>query len=141
MRVLVLGVGNDLRRDDGAGPAVASSLPPIDGVDVRTVPQLLPELAADLPRYDRVVVVDAVAGGNEVGVRTVAVAAAADRARHSHHVLPGDLLALAALCGDTTPTTWLVTVPAADFGVGEGLSASTTAHVARAVEFVLRLLV
>ena len=47
---LVIGYGNDLRTDDGAGRWVAERIESFDlpGVSVRSVPQLTPELTLDI---------------------------------------------------------------------------------------------
>ena len=55
---LVIGYGNRLRSDDGAGPRVAERLAS-DGVAVRVCDQLVPELADDLKGRAVVVFVDA----------------------------------------------------------------------------------
>ena len=53
VRLLVIGVGNPLREDDGVGWRLAEALAQA-GVEVHTCHQLLPELAAELGRVDLV---------------------------------------------------------------------------------------
>ncbi len=61
MAALVIGYGNDLRCDDGAGRAVADRIEAmaLPGVEVRSVQQLAPELALDIACAETVVFVDA----------------------------------------------------------------------------------
>ena len=58
---LVIGYGNDLRSDDGAGRVVADRLDALalPDVTVRSVIQLTPELALEIAKFDTVVFVDA----------------------------------------------------------------------------------
>src|ERR1043166_1662215 len=62
LEVLVIGYGNTLRRDDGAGPAVASRLArrfQFTRCRCTTAHQLAPELAHDLLQTRRVLFIDA----------------------------------------------------------------------------------
>ena len=51
---LVIGIGNQLRKDDGIGPALVESLAERDGVESCIVHQLTPELAMRVCDADRV---------------------------------------------------------------------------------------
>lgn len=63
--LLCIGIGNSLRGDDGAGPAVVQRLNwklrcrPIHGVATRIVTQLAPELVCDLVRAQCALFIDA----------------------------------------------------------------------------------
>jgi hydrogenase maturation protease len=85
VRVLVVGVGNPTRCDDGAGWAVAERIAALNlpGVEVQTTQQLLVELAEEFARSDRVVVVDASVGGDPVRMRAVHPSPAQDSSRGS----------------------------------------------------------
>ena len=140
-RALVVGIGNDLRRDDGVGRVVADAVGRlVAGVDVRLEHQLLPELAEILIGYDRVVFVDAAGQGaldrGGVVVREVGPTA---RVVRGHVADPGVVLALAAMLGGPMPQAWLVTVRAGDFGHGEGLSPATAALALQALAAVREL--
>jgi hydrogenase maturation protease len=120
--VLVIGYGNELRRDDGIGPCVARAVAAWNhpGLLALAVPQLTPELADDLAFVDRVVFVDAGREG-PFAVRSLLPAASGGGGR-SHLSDPRGLLALTEALYGHRPTAWLVTVPAADLGLGTGLS-------------------
>ncbi len=130
-RRLVIGLGNPLRGDDAAGPAVARRIAAhrLPGVRVIEARGLLPEHAAELAAAGRVVFVDAAPD-----TAVVRAAALAPRAGTSldHALGPAGLLALAELAFGRAPPAALVTVPARDFGLGRPLSRRTRQALAAA---------
>jgi Ni,Fe-hydrogenase maturation factor len=100
---------------------------------------LVPELAEPVARADLVVFVDARPGG---AVATLALdpLEPLEPASLSHVTDPRALLALAARLFGRCPPAWIVTVPAFDLAIGEGLSSATAAAVDEATGAVLRLL-
>ncbi len=137
---LVIGYGNELRRDDGAGPRVCRELEArcTSGVQVRIVHQLTPELAEPLAGARLAVFVDAAAGQETVNCRPVIEAQGASALGHTGD--PAWLLALAQALFGRRPPAWLVTVPAADFAFGTGLSPAAERYVPDALAAVERLL-
>lgn len=137
--VLVVGVGNDLRGDDGAGRAVVEELDRLAVPGLRAVwsHQLVPELAEKIAAARLVVFVDAAPGDRPgVQVRRLTVSAPAVGGHQSD---PGALLGLAALAGLDVPEAYVIGLPAYDLGLGRQLSTPTRAAVADAVAEVLRL--
>jgi hydrogenase maturation protease len=124
--VLVIGYGNTLRGDDAAGPRAASAVASWDlpGVIAKAVPQLTPELAEPLATAHRAIFVDArlAAEGELVEVLSIEPSGRGLGAALGHVADPRRLLALTRTAYGTCPRSWLVTVPAADFSLGEGLS-------------------
>src|SRR4051812_33735392 len=124
--VLVIGYGNTLRGDDAVGPRAASAVASWDlpGVIAKAVPQLTPELAEPLATAHLAIFVDArlAAEGELAEVRSIEPSDPGPGAALGHVADPGCLLALAQTAYGTSPRSWLVTVPAADFSLGEGLS-------------------
>jgi hydrogenase maturation protease len=137
--MLVIGVGNDLRRDDGVGRVVASTIEEmaLPGVRVMTRSQLVPELVEEMAGSDRVVVVDA--SIESISLTTRLAEPGTDSAM-THHGSPEALVSLAGTIGLALPDVYVVGIPAADLGLGEGLTAPTAALVPTAVETVLALL-
>jgi|LZCG01.1.fsa_nt_gb hydrogenase maturation protease len=130
---LVIGVGNTLRRDDGIGPRVVSSLPPLPGVRTIAVHQLTPELAERLGRAKRVLFVDAHLNEREIRLERVDE----ERTPPGHTFSPGGLLSLThAVCG-AAPEGWLLTVPGFDFELGERLSEEAAALLSTTRETIL----
>jgi hydrogenase maturation protease len=148
VRLLVIGVGNDLRRDDGAGRAVVDELVRRDVAGIQAVwsHQLVPELVEVLADAERVVFVDAAlplqprpdATTPDAGVLIRRVDPA-DAAFGGHRADPAALLGLARLAGLTAPPAYLVSLPTYDLGLGDELSAGTRAAVEQAVEAILAL--
>jgi hydrogenase maturation protease len=144
---LVIGYGNGLRGDDGIGPqvaeAVARSVAPPAGVTVRICHQLVPELADDLRDRQLVVFVDATTrlAPGAVATRSLTAAdAPAPSAGPDHRCTPGTLIRLAERLYGARPAAFLVTVGAAAFAHGEGLSPAVAAALPQAVAAVRRLI-
>jgi hydrogenase maturation protease len=135
--VLVIGVGSELRSDDAAGRRVAEAVGEraLSGVEVRSVHQLTPELAAEFVGRQLVVVVDADVRATEVAVRPVAADGGAGVM--THHLDPAALLTLASWLGAPPGEVVVVSVPTHDLGLGTELSEPTRAAVATAVDVVV----
>jgi Ni,Fe-hydrogenase maturation factor len=124
----------------GAGSAV-DGVDTVDRVDLAVLDpvQLTPELAVDIGRAAVVVFVDA--SVDEAGVvRCVPVApAAGSPGAFTHSATPAGLLALVRDLSGAAPPAWLVSVGAATFAPGTGLSPAVAAVVPDAVACVARL--
>jgi hydrogenase maturation protease len=139
---LVVGCGNDLRSDDRAGREVAARIEALDlpGVTVRSVTQLVPELALDAALADVVVVVDA---DVTVEVATIAQVALPTEASSphglTHHVTLASLLQLVATTGRVPGAVFVVSMPVVELGIGERMSQVTELGVERAVDLIEQL--
>jgi hydrogenase maturation protease len=124
MRWLVIGVGNELRRDDGLGPWLAERIAEwgIPGVAIRTVQQLTPELAAASVQPDRVLFIDADRVHTEPTLTRVP--AKLGNSRLGHALGAEEVMAFAETLSDRVPPAWLALVPGSDFEFGEGHSGS-----------------
>jgi hydrogenase maturation protease len=138
--VLVVGYGNPIRGDDGAGPYVARRVgelrPEVRAVEAH---QLTPELAVDLAEVELAFFVDARADAPERGVEVTEVAASAG-GTSSHHVTPGTLLAMARALFGRAPRAYAVSLPAYSFDFADDLTALARAAADGAVEEVVRRL-
>ena len=131
MSPLVIGYGNPLRGDDGAGWHAAGLLAAdrrAADVTVLRRHQLTPELAEDVSAADLVVFVDASVEGTAPGAVVATEidpgggAAWAAGQAWSHHLDPAGLVAMAeALYGHAPPAT-VVRVGACDLDAGTDLS-------------------
>ena len=151
-RPLVIGYGNSLRRDDGVGCRVSQLVaadPAAAGADVIAAHQLTPELAYDLHRASRVVLVDAMVGARVAPGRCVVSRLPAPGApgstaptggASSHHCTP-QLLAVMAeqLYGSVAPIT-VVGVAAGSVDQGETLTGPVAAQLPAIVDLVIELL-
>jgi hydrogenase maturation protease len=140
LRVLVIGYGNTLRGDDGAGPYVARTLGELrPDFRVVEVQQLTPELAVDLAGVDLALFVDARAEDPERGVEVDAVAEPSGGAS-SHHVSPGTLVAMAQTLFGRAPRAYVVSLPAYSFDFSEGLSKRSREASDAAVDLIQELI-
>ena len=141
MTAVVIGVGNQLRRDDGVGPAVAASIAEDCPPGVRVVTCAV-EPTAILDAWDGAdlaVIVDAVAGAGVVPgrVRRCVVDDVADTgALSSHDLNMVQTYELARVLGRAPQRLVIVTVDAADVGPGDGLSFDVAQAVPSAASLV-----
>jgi hydrogenase maturation protease len=142
-RVLIVGYGNPLRGDDGAGQAVAQALAdPADmpGIEIVQCHQLMPELAEPLATVDLAVFVDAIQAGPPGSIAITRLQQAAMAASgFDHHLEPDALLGLASRLYGRAPDGFLVSVGAFSLALGEGLSEPVAAALPEAIAAVRRL--
>ena len=138
---VVIGYGNTLRGDDGAGPEVAAAVARLGlpGVRALAVPQLTPELAEVLAGARLAVFVDAWMGPKAAGVDVLSVQAVGRPASLGHTSDPGALLALAEAIYGARPPAWIIRIPASRFPFGAGLSPGAHRGIAAALREVVRL--
>lgn len=143
-RILVAGVGNVLRGDDGFGPAVVARLGPLPaGVDIVETGiggvALLQEL---LSGYDGLVVIDAVDRGAEPGAVFELSPEVSDAVHVAdvHLANPDRVLSMAKTMGVLPPRVRIVGCqPASVDELGAGLSDVVDAAVIRAAATVTRI--
>lgn len=156
--VLLIGIGNELRGDDGAGRRVADQVEALGlpGVSVRSVQQLVPELVEELAGPALVLFVDADPLARQVTVQPVpgpqvlgpdlgpppvgASAPAPAREPVSHHATPAGLFRLARLLGTEPPRGYVIHVPAPELGLGLRLSPAAETGVRVAIAAARRLI-
>lgn len=141
MSVVVIGIGNDLRHDDGVGPAVADEVVKIcpPGVRVLTCPAEPTALLDAWEDATLAVLIDATPGPEPGRVRRVCLDELDDGAASSSHDL--SLLTTYRLAQELSRapgSAVAITVDAADFGHGGGLSPAVAAAVPAAAAAVLR---
>ena len=141
MKSLVIGYGNDLRSDDGAGRVVADRIAAmgLPDVAVRSMSQLTPELALEITLVDTVVFVDA-SVEVETTTATPIEAAAAELSAMTHFSTPESLLAMTASIGAVPSRAFTVSIPAADLSLGFELTPETELAVEQAVAMVTSIL-
>lgn len=159
---LIIGVGNTLRRDDGAGiwlaEAVAGALAEEGrGVEIRLLQQLLPEMAEEICeiKAHTVLIADCSAEGIEKQEgwvqrllpikdgrrgRLRSEAGEEDTGMGSHGLGAAALIEMARRLYGFAGEAWLATVPGADFGHGEGLSHTTQQAIDHLTPSILDLI-
>jgi hydrogenase maturation protease len=133
---LIIGYGNELRGDDGAGPRAARTVSTwaLPGVQALAVHQLTPELVVHIRAADEVLFIDA---AQQTQAMSIAPLHPRDDERGWAHIAhPAALLALTeALYGCHPPAT-LVTIPARDFGFGAELSSLAAEGLVQALRWI-----
>jgi len=123
-RVLVIGIGNTLRGDDGFAWHVADELVRQENESLRVlkVHQLTPELAEAVSEVGLVVFVDAGAHGTPGTLTCEPVSASEADLRFSHDVTPTTLIQMAKTLYGKHPQAFLICVAGKVFEHGETLS-------------------
>ena len=141
--VLVIGYGNSLRGDDGFGVAAAEQLRETlqtDQVRVLTCQQLTPELASEMSKVDRVIMIDA-AQGDTPGLITVSkIEPESDLTTFTHELRPSTLLACSQGLYGTCPETFLVSVTGYSFDFSDELSDTMTGIMSQVLIRVCELI-
>jgi hydrogenase maturation protease len=139
--ILVVGFGNPLRGDDGAGQAVAERVRQLGMRDVQVVAsqQLLPEFADMLAHAILVVFVDA-AVGEEPGRVYCTPVRRSTEPQPTHALSPAALLRLTRETWGWEPPAWLVRITGQAFEFSEGLSEPVARAIPHAVNLVERLI-
>ena len=150
--ILIIGYGNSLRRDDGAGPALARMVLAYESYkDIYIIEshQLTPELAEEVAAPDVTAVIfvdsrvvsgqiDGSCGTAEVDLSRIDSMAAPPS--FFHQCDPSSVMAYAELLCGRKPLAWLVSIPGVDFTHGEGFSDLTMHSLLVARDKVCELL-
>ena len=138
---LVIGIGNDLRGDDGVGKAVCDQLRAEGCTDFETmaVRQAMPELAEPISRAAGVIFVDAEL--MPLGSTSIRLIIPAPQTPGTSHVLsPESVVMLAKSVFGRCPPAWLLSIPIDDVAFHVGLSPRARAGVDQAVAIILGVL-
>jgi hydrogenase maturation protease len=152
--ILLFGIGNPLRGDDGAGHLLADRLAEeiagATGAATRVlhVQQLMPELAIEVakPSLQAIFFCDAAMPSGErspLHAEPIVVDAPSAASSFTHDLTPAALLLYAGLFSTVEPwkppPAWLVTVAGESFDHGEGLSTHVLAALATVPALVAEL--
>jgi hydrogenase maturation protease len=134
---LVIGYGNTLRSDDGAGPRVVEAIDALHLPGVRTLvfQQLSPEHADPISQAAKVIFVDAsVESPREVQFRPLEPNDSCQLLAHAAD--PRTMLALARDVFGHAPSAWWLTIPAKNLEFGETLSPEAQRGCEQAVSLI-----
>jgi hydrogenase maturation protease len=123
--ILIIGFGNTLRADDGAGRLAAVALADslnTPGLRVLDCQQLMPELAQDIAQASAVLFIDASAVDPPGQIVCRPVAQVSPSATGPHDLTPASLLAWSGRIFGRTPPAWVWSIGAADFELSDQLS-------------------
>jgi hydrogenase maturation protease len=136
--LLVIGFGNELRRDDGVGPRVARAIADWGISDVRAlaVHQLTPELSEEIARAEEVVFIDAALNGGTGHVSVHSVQSTSSNSLANHASRPAALLGMTEALYGWRSVAWQLSISVRDVNFGEGLSPETEVAAARALRYL-----
>jgi hydrogenase maturation protease len=140
--ILVIGYGNTIRGDDGAGVWVAEQLRSraARDVDVLIHHGLDPELVDHLKDRRAVIFVDAGVAINDVTLSEISATKQERMQLRPHFSSPSHLLALCmALHGRIPERCYTVQIPSTDFALRESLTARTQRFAEAAVGTIVEL--
>jgi len=127
---IVIGIGNEIRGDDGVGPHVVDAIPARADLETMTVHQLAPEIAEQIRQARRVLFVDSCLDCDEVQLTRVE---ASEHRGLGHACAPGAVMGWTKLVYDEVPESWLLSIPGFSFELGFGLSPRSKALIPEAL--------
>jgi hydrogenase maturation protease len=128
-RILIIGIGNTLRSDDGVGWHIAQEfrerLAASDSEAI-AVQQLMPEIAETISRVELVLFVDAMDGGKPGRVQIQPIVVSDESRGESHHLTPEIVLGLTQRLYQRCPRAFQLTIAGESFNPGETFSAAVS---------------
>lgn len=137
--ILVAGIGNTLRGDDGIGAYVCSLIDKagIAAVQTLVVQQLHTELVEDFLQFDAIVIVDASVSTADVSFHPL-IKNELQPVSSSHHVNASLLAALAQQLYQKELAIMVCAVKGSNFDMGEGLSATAKKNADTAFDSICK---
>ena len=137
--ICLLGTGNPLRTDDGAGIYCCEVISKMDipGLTIMTTQQLQPELVPQLLAFDKVLVVDASVLHKEPAIYPF-VPSSTPAQSSSHHVSIDLLYGLAHELYRKNISFYCCAIPAKNLELGDKLSAAGKKQADKAVQLILK---
>ena len=124
MKTLIIGYGNQSRRDDGVGWFVIEQLAALKlpGVELETGQQLEIESAETISRYDAVIFVDAAIPEAPEAIQRSVVTPNFQSHAVAHYLTPADVLSLCKTLYQREPKAVLFSIRGRDFNFGTTLT-------------------
>lgn len=137
-KVLVYGIGNPGRQDDGLGPALVGLLEAaaLDGVALDANYQLNVEDALACSQHDSVIFADA-SETCEVPYAFTELEPAREMTFTTHELAPAAVLALSEDLYGKRPKAWTLAIRGYAWDIGEGLSPRAEVNLSAALAFIL----
>lgn len=140
MRILVIGIGNPGRTDDGLGVALAEKVESwqLPSLSTSIDCQLNPEHAAEVAEAELVIFIDASVEA-KAPYRISKLIPAAKEESTTHSMAPETVLEVCRKVYGKSPVAFLLEVRGEDFAIGEGLSSEAKLHLGEAERFLTHL--
>ena len=137
VETLVIGYGNTLRGDDGAGPAVVEKLTALlprgtsRKAKLIACEQLIPELAVDIASCKRIIFIDASLALPAGRISITPIHEEPCDMRMGHYTTPGMVLAMAQSAFGACPRAWLAAIGCQSMEINDQLTPTVAAAVDR----------
>lgn len=135
-RILIIGIGNSSRGDDGLGWKFLDEAAMWDGVDLEYRYQLQVEDAAVIKDYRTVVFVDAIANSLPDGFAFNYCEPEPAPSFTTHRLSPGTVLWLCQELYGVMPEAYTLAIEGVQFELGRALSEATRENLERSVEYL-----
>jgi hydrogenase maturation protease len=137
--ILVAGIGNPIRTDDGIGDFICRRIASlaINNVSTLSIQQLQVEQIETFAQYHYVIIVDASVSGTDAEIMPVENVISAAQTS-SHQTSPGLLKSIAGYTGNSNLNLVLCKVRGEDFGFGDKLSERAIRNANKAVELIIQ---
>ena len=124
MKTLIIGYGNQSRRDDGVGWFILEQLAALDlpNVELETAHQLEVEAAETISRFDAVIFVDAAIPEAPEPIQRTVVTPNFQSHAVAHYLTPADVLSLCKTLYHREPRALLFSIRGRDFNFGTTLT-------------------
>ncbi|MGO9379005.1 MAG: hydrogenase maturation protease [Dissulfurispiraceae bacterium] len=140
-KILIIGYGNPMRKDDGLGPAACVRLEGLvrdEDVKIMVRHQMGMELTDDIACADLAIFIDAHVGGSPGTLKEEAISPdTAVPGSFSHHMRPGVLLGCVQALYSRHPDAVIYSITGQSFDFGEGLSSAVEAALPILINKVL----
>lgn len=140
-KTLIIGVGNETRRDDGVGAYIIDRLNKLfrknASITTMLVHQLGPEIIEELEKYDRVIFIDATTEEIPEGFKIGYLSPKFEISFTFHYFSPASLLALLKELTGKSIEGWVCSVKGENFNFGIDLSEKTLMYSRKAMKKLL----
>ncbi len=125
-KILIIGIGNTLRSDDGVGAFVCTSIDKMNlpGVTIDIVQQLEVEMIEEMTHYDHVILVDASTTNDTIQFEPLQETLQ-QTVSSSHHINASLVQTLSQKLYNKTLSIYLCAIPASNFDTGDSLTMRT----------------
>ncbi len=137
MKLLIVGIGNTLRSDDGVGAYVCEKMEKLNlpGTTTIIVQQLQVEMIEEMSHYDHVIIVDASATNDTIQFEPLQENLQQTVAS-SHHVNASLVQILSQKLYNKTLSLYLCAIPGSNFDTGDTLSIDTEKTAKEAIVLI-----
>ena len=125
-KILIIGIGNTLRSDDGVGAYVCTSIDKMNlpGVTIDIVQQLQVEMIEEMTHYDHIILVDASTANDTIQFEPLQETLH-QTVSSSHHINASLVQTLSQKLYNKTLSIYLCAIPASNFETGDSLTMRT----------------